>query len=222
MDDEGAGVGIGGGGEARASMAGEGAGVDIGSGVKARASTRRQSFTPGPPFEFVHRQSIDEFWPSAGTGTPMIVTARDLPGGAIEQTLALGDLHMSVVDEQPVGDALPERTVTVSRRRLNGQLPSHHHHAQDVLRASYEVVHVTRALSPQRRASVHDLQALLDDKAALDGQRPSTVRRGDAAVLAELLSSTARAYSISLSTLVEAVKRVGTAEVVQALEELCA
>jgi len=192
----------------------DGAGVGVEAGAATRVSTRRGSSAAVAPFDFVHRQSIDEFWPSTGAGAAMVVTARDLPGGAIEQTLTLGDLHLSVVEDHPVSAALPERTVTVSKRRLG--------HRQGMPHASFEVVHVTRTLSPQRRASVHNLQALLDDKAALDGQRPTTIRRGDTAALAELLSSTARTFSVSTGTLVEAVKRAGTVEVAQALEELFA
>lgn len=145
----------------------------------------------------------------------MRVTATELPGGLVEQSLTLHDFRICVLD-QPHG-AAAERTTTVSARRPafirdGGQEPA---------RTPYEVVYISRGMSPQRRRSLQEgVAALLDELTAQQELRTSSaMKSGDKSAVAALISDAARAYNTTPTSLVEAVRRVGSSEISEALDE---
>jgi len=134
--------------------------------------------------------------------------------GAVEQTLTMGDMKMSVlIDEAThLAGMMPERCFHVSsrKRQAGGSLDK------------YETIFRSRTISPQRKNSV-DTSALLDDLAANRDQASDSTERGDASAMRILVERTARACGAAPQELIDALRTATGAhapEMAQCLREV--
>lgn len=177
----------------------------------ARRSTpsSRSSNGGSQPFSLNLCRELQEYsGPLGGPAVTIEIAHGDDPSGSTSQSLSVGDLKLSVsIDHATPDGAMPERCFNISKRRSFGD----------------EVVYLSRAPSPYRKASAGRTSALLDNAAACHAQRRDTgaSERGDPAAVAELLRQTARScYNTTPRTLIDALRAVGPPEMSACLAEL--
>lgn len=189
-------------------------------------SPRNSTSSEHRAFGFAVRRTVDEFVANNGRGPAMCIEARELSEGRVEQKITLADLEVSVIiEELSVGAArqlgeraLPERQVTVSKRRQTSRAnaASNDNPMNSSQRSSgaFEVVWRTRCLAPPSTSleSPASLEEKLEELAARTKQRMGVVESGDAFAAAALLDAAAKAYGTSVEALVEAVRVVAPAE----------
>lgn len=156
------------------------------------------------PFGLAPLRTVDEFVPTNGRGPTISLEARRSSEleDELEQTLTLADLKLTIAaDAAAAPAALSERVVTVSKRRRGDD---------------FEVIFLSRGLSPSRRP------ASVDALAALSWQRSAArFESGDAAAVAALLEGAARSYGTSVPALLDAVHAVAPSCGAQLAELSC-
>lgn len=172
---------------------------------------KSESKSATPVFSLV--RVVGEYAVSSGDKFPMRIEKSQPWAGCTEQTLTVGDLQVRVADSERsdrYAGTLPERVLTISKRRRSFDRSSHE--------PFYATILTARGIPPKRKpSSGKGLSDLLDELDHASRERSSSLPTppmvtGDPSAVASLLMSAARAYETSSATLLESIRQVAPQE----------